>query len=97
MPASPCCGGWRAGRRWPGRRLAVADAVGAVVLAGVGGLLAAPYFQVVRDFPSARRTLAEVDFFSPPLSGLWTAPAINRLWGAGAGGSALGGWAGRRR
>ena len=72
---------WRAGRRWPGWRLVVADAAGATVLAGVGALLAAPYFQVVHDFPSARRTLAEVGFFSPPLSGLWTAPQINRLWG----------------
>ncbi|MGC4808311.1 hypothetical protein [Micromonospora sp. DT233] len=64
-----------------GVRLLVADVVGALVFAGVGGLLAIPYFKVTERHPNAARTLADLDMFSPPFSGFFTAPGESRVWG----------------
>ncbi|WP_235966233.1 hypothetical protein [Micromonospora rubida] len=64
-----------------GVRLLVADVVGALLFAGVGGLLAIPYFKVTELHPNAARTLADIGVYSPPFSGFFTAPAESRVWG----------------
>jgi hypothetical protein len=71
----------RPARRPFGVKLFVADAVGAVLFAGVGLLLAIPYFKVTELHPYAERSLAEINLYSPPLSGFFTAPAESRVWG----------------
>ncbi|MER7333356.1 MULTISPECIES: hypothetical protein [unclassified Micromonospora] len=65
-----------------GRRLLVADLVGGLLFAGVGALLAIPYFTVKEQHPQAERTVADIAIFSPPASGFFTAPAESRVWGA---------------
>ena len=67
-------------QRPPGRVLA-ADAVGAAAFVLTGALLALPYAQVVEDHPNARRDVATVALYSPPVSALVTAPEPSRLWG----------------
>ncbi|SCG55172.1 hypothetical protein [Micromonospora humi] len=64
-----------------GRRLFLADLVGALVFAAVGGLLAIPFFKVAELHPNAARSLAEIQLYSPPASGFFTAPAESRVWG----------------
>jgi hypothetical protein len=73
---------WLAGVRRPfGGRLLVADLVGGVVFAAVGGLLAVPYFKVTQLHPNAMRTIGDIQLYSPPASGFFTAPAESRIWG----------------
>ncbi|WP_405428792.1 hypothetical protein [Micromonospora sp. NBC_00617] len=72
----------RSGRALPfGRRLLVADVVGGVFFAGVGLLMAFPYFKVTQLHPYAERTIRDISAFSPPASGFVTAPAQSRIWG----------------
>jgi hypothetical protein len=72
----------RSGRTVPfGRRLLVADLVGGVFFAGVGLLMAFPYFRVTELHPYAERTVRDIGVFSPPASGFVTAPAESRIWG----------------
>jgi hypothetical protein len=61
-----------------GWRLLVTDLLGALILAGIGALIAIPYFRV----PDTGSSTAEIDFFSPPLRGLLIGPAESRIWGA---------------
>ncbi|MEH1101042.1 hypothetical protein [Micromonospora sp. CPCC 205561] len=65
-----------------GRRLLVADLIGGLLFAGVGGLLAIPYFKVAQAHPQAERSIGDIAVFSPPASGFFTAPAESRVWGA---------------
>jgi len=75
--------GWlRAGRPGLPRRLLAADAAGALAFAAVAGVFALPYLRAVRDHPEARRGVADLELFSPPLRGLWTVPDTNVVWGA---------------
>ncbi|WFE63102.1 hypothetical protein [Micromonospora sp. WMMD714] len=71
----------RRGRRPFGRRLFVADLVGGLLFAGVGALLAVPYFKVAELHPNAERTLGDIGVYSPPASGFFTAPAESWIWG----------------
>ncbi|PWR05725.1 hypothetical protein DKT68_25480 [Micromonospora acroterricola] len=64
-----------------GRRLLVADLVGGMLFAGVGLLMAIPYFKVTELHPYAERTIGDISIFSPPASGFVTAPAESRIWG----------------
>jgi hypothetical protein len=64
-----------------GVRLALSDLFGGLVFAAVGALLALSYLTVVDQHPEARRSLAEVRQFSPPLKGFFVAPAQSWLWG----------------
>jgi hypothetical protein len=61
-----------------GRRLLVTDLLGVVILAGVGALIALPYFKVGNTGPAT----AEINFFSPPVRSLLIGPAQSRIWGA---------------
>ncbi|MET8834113.1 hypothetical protein ABZV78_09380 [Micromonospora sp. NPDC004540] len=64
-----------------GRWLFLADLLGGLVFAAVGALLAGPYFKVAELHPNAARTLGEIQLYSPPASGFFTAPAESRIWG----------------
>ncbi|MEV4493424.1 hypothetical protein AB0K04_25340 [Micromonospora coxensis] len=63
------------------RGLLLADLAGAAGFAGVTLLMAAPYFEVVARHPAGRRTVAQVEMFSPPVRGFLTAPPESWLWG----------------
>jgi hypothetical protein len=72
---------------WPQRKpfgavLLLADLAGGALFAAVGVLLAIPYFRVAELHPNAARTLDDLAAYSPPLSGLFTAPQESLLWGA---------------
>ncbi|MET8370198.1 hypothetical protein ABZU42_10755 [Micromonospora profundi] len=72
----------RTGRALPfGRRLFVADLVGGAFFAGVGLLMAYPYFKVTELHPYAERSIDDIRMYSPPVSGFVTAPAESRIWG----------------
>ncbi|MET7875467.1 hypothetical protein ABZS52_00885 [Micromonospora profundi] len=72
----------RTGRALPfGRRLFVADLVGGAFFAGVGLLMAYPYFKVTELHPYAERSIDDIRMYSPPVSGFVTAPAESRVWG----------------
>ncbi len=64
-----------------GRRLFAADLVGGLIFAGVGLLLAVPYFRVAELHPQAERTVGDIALYSPPATGFLTAPAESRIWG----------------
>src|SRR5690606_33698383 len=76
---------WRHRGRWsaalPPTRLLAADLAGGLVLAVVALLLAQPYLRVLELYPYARRTVAWVALYSPPPSGLFTAPEESAVWG----------------
>ena len=69
------------GRQPVPRRLLAADAGGLAVFLLVGALLAGPYLSAVEDHPQARRSVGDVELFSPPLKGYLVAPAESRVWG----------------
>ncbi len=71
----------RRARKPVDRRLVLTDAVGILIFGAVGLLLALPYLTVADRHPEARRTVAELRMFSPPLKGFFIAPAESRLWG----------------
>jgi hypothetical protein len=74
--------GWlRAGRPGLPRALLVADGVGGAAFGLVTVLLARPYLRVLADNPSARRSEAMLDLFSPPPSGLRLTSATSWFWG----------------
>lgn len=75
--------GWLvAGRPGLGRRLVLADLLGAPGFTLVAALLAVPYLRVLHDQPEAGQRQGELALYSPPLSGFVTAPAVDRVWGA---------------
>jgi hypothetical protein len=65
------------------RLLIAADLGGGALFLGVTVLMALPYLRVLQANPDARRDLSEIDRYSPPLRGFFTAPAESWLWGAG--------------
>lgn len=69
------------GRGWPVRRLLAANAVGLALFLGSGAALAQPYLQAVEDHPHARRSIGEIQFWSPTASSLLIAPESSWLWG----------------
>ncbi|MFV2017474.1 hypothetical protein [Micromonospora sp. LOL_023] len=72
---------WRP-RKPFGAVLLLTDLAGGALFAAVGVLLAIPYFRVAELHPNAARTLDDLAAYSPPLSGLFTAPEESLLWGA---------------
>ncbi|MFK3982559.1 hypothetical protein ACI2K4_19545 [Micromonospora sp. NPDC050397] len=68
-------------RRPLGIRLLLADIWGAVIFAGIGALLAIPYFKVAELHPNAKRTVGDLALYSPPPSGFVVAPKESLLWG----------------
>ncbi|WP_408606848.1 hypothetical protein [Catenuloplanes japonicus] len=64
-----------------GWRLFTADAAGGLIFGAVGALLAIPYFRVSELHPYAKRSIEEIDFYSPPLSSFFTASGESAFWG----------------
>ena len=62
------------------RRLLLAELGGMALFLAVGAVFAAPYVQAVAEHPEARRTVADLQLFSPPLRGFLTVPDTNWLW-----------------
>ena len=63
-----------------GRRLLLAELGGAALFLAVAALFAAPYLQVAQEHPEAKRTVQDLQLFSPPLRGFVTVPSENWLW-----------------
>ena len=78
---------WRAGRPRPPRRLVLATIAGLTALAIVLVVVARPYLRVADEYPESRRTLGNVEYFSPPLRAFFSAPADNLVWGEITGGA----------
>jgi hypothetical protein len=74
---------WLRRGRPPLDRRMVAVTVGGLALFGlVAAFQAHPYLQVSHDYPTARRTVAEVQRYSAPAKAVLAAPVNNRVWGA---------------
>jgi hypothetical protein len=72
----------RRGRPPLPRRLVVASAVGALILAATTAVLAQPYLRVADEHPEARRSPEMVERYSPPPEAFLVAPDENQAWGA---------------
>jgi hypothetical protein len=68
-------------RTRPPAAVLAADLAGCAVLAATALAAAIPYEHVVQLYPNARRDVALVASYSPPLRGLVAAPATSWLWG----------------
>jgi hypothetical protein len=67
-------------RSWAATPLLVADGVGLAVFLVVAALFAAPFLRVVDHHPEAKRTLADVERYSPPPRGFLSAPEASLVW-----------------
>src|SRR5271168_1729254 len=63
------------------RRLLAATLIGVAVLGAVTVYQARPYLRVAALYPTAKRTLKEVETYSAGPAALLSAPAQNRIWG----------------
>jgi hypothetical protein len=72
------------GRRPPlvGRRLVVVTGIGIAILGAVAVYQARPYLQVAHDYPTAKRTIKEVEKYSAGPGALLAASSENRVWGS---------------
>lgn len=66
----------------PSRRLVAAEAGGMALFLLVAVAFALPYLAVAQAHPEARRSVADLELFSPPLTGFLTAPADSLLYGS---------------
>jgi hypothetical protein len=77
--------GWRAPGEARGplipRRLLAVTAIGVVVLGAVTVYEARPYLKVAADYPTAKRTIKEVETYSSGPAALLAASSENRVWG----------------
>ncbi|MBX6751415.1 MAG: hypothetical protein IRY85_17420 [Micromonosporaceae bacterium] len=71
---------WRRGRRPVRRAVWLADLGGGAVFAAVSLFMALPYLRVVAAHPYARRGVAEIGYYSPPLHAFLVAPEESWLW-----------------
>lgn len=62
-----------------GRRMIIANAVGAVAFLAITYWLVVPFLRVREEY-GFKRTWHEVEVFSPPVNGLWTAPHETLVW-----------------
>lgn len=63
------------------RRFVLAELAGGVAFAALAGVLTLPYLRVAARYPEAARTEATLGLFSPPWTGLFTAPQSSVVWG----------------
>jgi hypothetical protein len=73
---------WRGHRPAIPTRLLVVTAIGALALGAVAIYQARPYLQVANDYPTAKRTIKEVENYSSGPAALLSASSENRVWGA---------------
>jgi hypothetical protein len=64
------------------RRLLAVTCIGIAVLAAVAAYQARPYLQISHDYPTAKRTIGEVEKYSAGPAALLAAPSQNRVWGS---------------
>jgi hypothetical protein len=64
------------------RRLLAVTGIGIAILGAVAVYQARPYLQVAHDYPSAKRTIKEVERYSAGPAALLAAPPENRVWGS---------------
>ncbi|HXB14195.1 MAG TPA: hypothetical protein VNV44_00495 [Solirubrobacteraceae bacterium] len=69
------------------RTLVIASAVGATVLGAVTIYQARPYLKVSHDYPTAKRTIREVENYSSGPAALVSASSENRVWGGATAGA----------
>jgi MFS family permease len=74
---------WRGGRQTPliPRRLVAVTLAGGVLVLLIGVYQARPYLKVAADYPTAKRTLSEVEKYSSGPAALLAASSENRVWG----------------
>lgn len=65
-----------------GRRLLLANLGGLVLFGLTCVYMGLPYLHAVQANPNAKRSVADVALFSPPLKGFLTAPEQDKLWGS---------------
>jgi hypothetical protein len=63
------------------RRLLAVTLIGLAVLGAVAVYQARPYLKVAEEYPTAKRTLAEVETYSAGPAALLSASSENRVWG----------------
>jgi hypothetical protein len=63
------------------RRLLAVTVIGLAVLGAVTVYQARPYLKVAEEYPTAKRTLAEVETYSAGPAALLSASSENRVWG----------------
>jgi hypothetical protein len=64
------------------RRLLAVTGIGIAILGAVAIYQARPYLQVANDYPTAKRTIKEVERYSAGPAGLLAASSENRVWGS---------------
>ncbi len=73
---------WRGGRAaLVSRRLAVVTVAGIAAVGAITVYQARPYLKVSHDYPSAKRTIKEVEKYSSGPAALLSASSENRVWG----------------
>ena len=72
----------RAGRPSPPRQLVYVTCIGLVVLGAITVYQARPYLKVAADYPTAKRTISEVERYSSGPAALLAASSENRVWGS---------------
>ncbi len=65
----------------PSRRLLAITAAGLIVLGAITAYQARPYLRVSHIYPSAKRTIREVETYSSGPAALLSASSENRVWG----------------
>lgn len=63
------------------RSLVKATLAGGLLLTAAAVALALPYLEVLDDHPEAKRTIQDVEIYSPPIRGFAAAPPENLIWG----------------
>ncbi|GAC1441801.1 MAG: hypothetical protein NVSMB55_10540 [Mycobacteriales bacterium] len=71
----------RRGRPGLQRPTVIGTTVGGGAFVVLVGLFVTPYLEVLRRYPDAPRSRAEVAFYSPPLRSFFAADAQSRVWG----------------
>jgi hypothetical protein len=72
---------WRAGRPALPRTLVVITCVGALLTGAVTVYQARPYLKISHDYPTAKRTIKEVENYSSGPAAWISASSENRVWG----------------
>ena len=73
---------WRAGKPALGRALVAITAIGVLAVGAVTIYEARPYLRVAADYPTAKRTIKEVENYSSGPAALLSASSENRVWGS---------------
>jgi hypothetical protein len=73
---------WRAGRPALPRRLIAVTLAGMAVVGTVTAYEARPYLRVANEYPTAKRTIREVERYSAGPAAFLSASSENRVWGS---------------